>query len=170
MRVRAIRSAIYLAGGLGLIVAIFTYLETIEASLQSLCSITAFVSCGAVAHSGKTTVFGIDDSYIGIGGFVLILLVAGISEIQPGQLLWPHLLLLLTTTGVAFSLYFAYVELVEIRAICYVCLAAWTLGFVAWGGTLALVRRVREQAPSPVPAGPGGADRPGSPRAPPDEK
>jgi uncharacterized membrane protein len=144
MRIRTIRSVIYLAGGLGLIVSIFTYLEAVEASLQSLCTVSAYVSCGAVAHSGKTTLFGIDDSFIGIGGFVLILLLAGVAEYREKQLLWVYFLLLLTTGGVALSFYFGYVELAEIQALCYVCLTAWAFGFVAWGGAIALVRKVRE--------------------------
>lgn len=148
MRTRTIRSVIYLAGGLGLIVAIFTYLETVEASLQSLCTYSAYVSCAAVANSGRTTLFGIDDSFVGIGGFVLILLVAGIAESRRKELLWPYLLLLVTTGGVAVAIFFAYEEFFEIHALCPVCLAAWTLGFVAWVGSIALVRKVRAKARS----------------------
>lgn len=146
MRTRDIRSVVYLAGGLGLIVAIYTYLETVEASLQKYCTINSYVSCGAVASSGRTTLLGIPDSFIGIGGFVLILLVAGVAESRRRQLLWPYLLLLLTTGGVAVSLYFLYVELAEIHALCPVCLTAWVFGFVAWGGAIALVQKVRARA------------------------
>ncbi|HKN07731.1 MAG: vitamin K epoxide reductase family protein [Thermoplasmata archaeon] len=148
MRTRDIRSVIYLAGGFGLIVAIYTYFETVEASLQKYCTLNAYVSCGAVANSGRTTLFGIPDSFIGIGGFVLILLVAGIAESRRKELLWPYLLLLLTTGGVAVSLYFLYEELFEIHALCPVCLAAWVLGWVAWGATIALVRKARARARS----------------------
>jgi len=146
MRTRSIRSLIYFSGGLGLIVSIFTYLEALEASLQSLCTVNAFVSCAAVANSGKTTTFGISDSFIGIGGFVLILLVAGIAESRRRELLWPYLLLFLTTGGVALSFYFGYVELVEIRALCLVCLTAYVFGFIAWGGAILLVLKVRAKA------------------------
>jgi uncharacterized membrane protein len=148
MRTRTIRSVIYLAGGLGLIVAIFTYLETVEASLQSLCTVNAYVSCAAVANSGRTALFGVPDSFVGIGGFVLILLVAGIAESRRKELLWPYLLLLITTGGVAVALYFAYEEFFEIHALCPVCFAAWTLGFLAWVGSIALVRKVRAKARS----------------------
>ncbi|MGP8158688.1 MAG: vitamin K epoxide reductase family protein [Thermoplasmata archaeon] len=151
MRTRTIRSVIYLAGGLGLIVAIFTYLETVEASLQSLCTVNSYVSCAAVANSGRTTLFGISDPFIGIGGFVLILLVAGVAESRRKELLWPYLLLLLTTAGVAVAIYFAYEEFAEIHALCPVCFAAWALGFVAWGGSIALVIKVRAKARTPVP-------------------
>jgi len=148
MRTRSLRSVIYLAGGLGLIVSIFTYLEAVEASLQSLCTVNAFVSCSAVANSGKTTLFGISDSYIGIGGFVLILIVAAVAESRRQELLWPYLLLFLTTGGVALSFYFGYVELGEIHALCLVCLTAYVFGFIAWAGAIALVQKVRAKARS----------------------
>ncbi|MGA8603507.1 MAG: vitamin K epoxide reductase family protein [Thermoplasmata archaeon] len=151
MRTRDLRSVIYFAGGLGLIVSIFTELETLEASLASLCTVNAFVSCSAVANSGKTTLFGVPDSFIGIGGFVLILLVAAVAESRRREPLWPYLLLFLTTGGVALSFYFGYVELGEIHALCLVCLTAYIFGFIAWGATIALVQKVRAKARSPRP-------------------
>jgi uncharacterized membrane protein len=146
MRTRDLRSVIYFAAGLGLIVSIFTYVEAVEASLQSLCTVNAFVSCSAVANSGKTTLFGISDSFIGIGGFILIFIVAAVAESRRRELLWPYLLLFVTTGGVALSFYFGYVELVEINALCLVCLTAYIFGFLAWGATIALVRKVRAKA------------------------
>ena len=146
MRTRDIRSVIYLSGGLGLIVSIYAYLETVQASLQKYCTVNSFVSCGAVANSGKTTVLGVPDGLIGIAGFLLILAVASIAERRRRELLWPNVLLLVTTLGVGFSLYFVTVELVEIHALCPVCLAAWVLGWVTWGATIALVRKVRARA------------------------
>ena len=146
MRTRDLRSVIYLAAGLGLIVAIYTYIETVEYSLQKYCTINSYVSCGAVATSGKTTVLGVPDSFIGIGGFVLILALAALAERQKKELLWPYLLLFVTTAGVGFSLYFLYVEVAEINALCPVCLTAWILGWVVWLTTIVLVLRLREKA------------------------
>ncbi|HKN06274.1 MAG TPA: vitamin K epoxide reductase family protein [Thermoplasmata archaeon] len=154
MRTRSIRSVIYFAAGLGLIVSIFTYLETVEASLQSLCSVNSYVSCGVVANSGKTTLFGVPDSYIGIGGFILILIVAAVAESRRRELRWPYLLLFLTTGGVALSFYFGYVEVAEINAICPVCLAAYVFGFITWGATIALLQKVRAKARSQRPETP----------------
>jgi len=146
MRTRDIRSVIFLAGGLGLIVSVYAYIETVQASLQKYCTVNAYVSCGAVASSGKTTVLGVPDGLIGVGGFVLILVLAAIAERRRRELLWPNLLLLVTTLGVGFSLYFLTVEVAEIHALCPVCLSAWVLGWVAWGATVALVRKVRAKA------------------------
>ena len=77
--------------------------------------------------------------------------MAGIAESRRKELLWPYLLLLLTTAGVAVAIYFAYEEFAEIHALCPVCFAAWALGFVAWGGSIALVNKVRAKARIPVP-------------------
>jgi uncharacterized membrane protein len=166
MRTRDIRSVIYLAGGLGLIVAIYTYLETVQASLQKYCTLNSFVSCGAVANSGKTTVLGVPDSIIGIGGFLLILAVAAIAERRRKELLWPHLLLFITTVGVGFSCYFAYLEFAVIYALCPVCFAAWFCGWVAWGASIALVRKVRAKARSRAEKPPAEAPTPEEPPAP----
>jgi uncharacterized membrane protein len=168
MRTSTVRTVIYLAGGLGLIVSIFTYFEALEASLQSLCTVNAFVSCSAVANSGKTTLFGVSDSYIGIGGFILILIVAAVAESRRRELVWPYLLLLLTTGGVALSLYFGYVELGEIHALCLACLTAYIFGFVAWGGAIELVRKVRAKARFRAPEAP--AETPSAEVAPPTPK
>ena len=148
MRTSTVRTVLYLAGGLGLIVSIFTYFESLETSLQSLCSVNAFVSCSAVANSGKTTLFGVSDSFIGIGGFVLILIVAAVAESRRRELLWPYLLLLFTTGGVGLAGYFGYVELAEIHALCLVCFTAYFFGIVAWGASIALVRKARAKARS----------------------
>jgi uncharacterized membrane protein len=146
MRTRDLRSVIYLAAGLGLIVAIYTYLETVQSGLQKYCTLNSYVSCGAVANSGRTTVLGVPDSFVGIGGFVVILVIAAIAERRRKEMLWPYLLLLVTTAGVAFSLYFLYVEIVEIQALCPVCLTAWVFGWIAWAGTVFLVRKMRAKA------------------------
>jgi uncharacterized membrane protein len=146
MRTRDVRSLIYLASGFGLITAIFTYLETVEASLQKYCTINSYVSCSAVANSGKTTFLGIPDSLVGVGGFILIIVVAAIAEARRRELLWPYLLLFVTSSGVAISLYFAYLEFAVIHALCPVCFTAWVFGWIAWAGTIVLVGKVRAKA------------------------
>ncbi|HYA54178.1 MAG TPA: vitamin K epoxide reductase family protein [Thermoplasmata archaeon] len=146
MRTRDVRSLIYLAGALGLIVSIYTYIETVYSGLQKTCTVNAYVSCGAVANSGRTTTLGIPDSFIGVGGFVLILVLAAVAESRRRDLLWPNLLVLVTSAGVAFSLYFLYLEVGVIHALCPVCLTAWVFGWIAWFGSILLVRKVRAKA------------------------
>ncbi len=150
MRTRTIRSLIFLTAGIGLIISFFAVLEYYEASLRSLCTISQFFSCATVDQSGKTSTLGIPDYLIGVGGFIAILVVAGIAESRPRVRVWPYLLLLLTTLGVAFSAYFLYVQLVEIGAFCVVCASAEAFGVLAWIGSILLVR-------APRPGGKGAA-------------
>ncbi len=147
MRTTSLRTVVNLAAGLGLLVSIFSTVEYFETSLQGLCSVNAFLSCGAVAESGRTTTLGIPDYLYGLGGFVLILIVAGIAEKRSTER-WPILALVgLTTLGVAFSSYFVYVQVAEIGALCIICLTAEALGVIAWAGAIALALRTGRSTP-----------------------
>ncbi len=152
MRTRSVRSLVYLAGGVGLIVSIFAALEYYEASLRRLCTISSFFSCATVDVSGRTTTLGLPDFLWGVGGFVLILVVAGLAERWPRDRRYAYALLGVTTLGVAFSLYFLYVQLVEIGALCVVCATADVFGWIAWAGAIALVRAPSSSADSDGPA------------------
>ena len=145
MRTRNLRSFVYLAAGLGLITAIYAGLESLNKSLQGSCTISSYFSCSAVDASGKTTTLGIPDAAIGIAGFVLILIVAGLAERHRKDLRYLYALLFFTTGGVGFASYFAYVELTEIHAICPVCTASYFFGILTWAGAIALTLRVRRR-------------------------
>ena len=146
VRERTVRSLVYFAAGLGLIVAIFAAAEFYDASLRAVCSVSAFFSCSAVDSSGYTNTLGLPDWLWGVGGFVLILLFAGLAEQRPEDRRRAWLLLAVTTLGVGVSLYLLYVELAIIHALCLVCASDYLLGGVAWLGALALVLRPRETA------------------------
>lgn len=140
MKTRTLRSVVYLAAGIGLIVSLFAAAEIIDAALLKICTVNTFVSCAAVAQSGKTTTFGIPDYLVGIGGFILIIIFNGVGERRPEHKAWVWALLALTTVGVAYSAWLLYVELVLIGAICLVCASAYVMGIVAWAGAIGLVR------------------------------
>jgi uncharacterized membrane protein len=157
MKTRDLRSLTSLSAGLGLVVALFSAAEFLDASLRGICSINSFFSCALVDQSGKTTTFGIQDYLWGIGGFVAILLIAGIAERWAEQPLWGYLLVLLTTAGVGLAAYFLYVELAEIHALCLVCAVDYVFGVIAWGGAIALALRSRRGALDDPPDDAGGA-------------
>lgn len=140
MQVRTLRSVVYLGAGLGVIVSIFAAAETADASLRAVCSINAFLSCSKVDTSGLTTTLGIPDYLWGIGGFILIFLVAAIAEARPRDRRLEYLLCFVTTAGLALAAYFVYVEVVLIGALCIVCAASYAMGLVAWSGTVGLLR------------------------------
>jgi len=159
-----LRGAIYLAGGIGLLVAIFAAAEFYTASLRSVCSINQFFSCAVVDRSGKTTTLGIQDYLWGVGGFVVLMIVAGLAERYPRDVRPAYALLCFSTGAVALSGYFIYVQLAEIRALCVVCATAEAFGAIVWVGSIALAMRTARKA-SPVSGPPStGAtevDRPG---------
>jgi uncharacterized membrane protein len=152
MRLRSIRSLIYFAGGLGLILALFAAAEFADPSLASVCSFSAFFSCGAVAKSGLTHTLYVPDWAWGVVGFVAILVVAALAEQHKKDLRYAYALLALTTAGVGLAIYLLLVELVQIHALCPVCASAYFFGVLTWVGAILLVRRMRQRAAAPGPA------------------
>ena len=156
MRARTYRSFVTIGAGLGLISSLYAALEVYYASLAGACNITAYVSCGKILNSGKTTTLGISDWIWGVAGFIVILALAVLIERYRRDDRLPYLLLLVTTAGVGLALYFGYIEIVEIQGLCPVCLASYLFGVIAWIGAVGLARRAyrRSHAPSePVPSG-----------------
>ena len=164
VKTATVRSWIFLAAGLGLLVALFAAAEFYTASLRSVCSINQFFSCATVDESGKTTTLGIPDYLWGIGGFVVLLVVAGLAERRPKDVRPAYLLVLFATLAFVLSGYFIYVQLAEIHALCVVCATAEGFGTGVWVGSLSLAGRTARAARSSR-SGPGG---PGAKQGPPD--
>ncbi len=159
MRTSSVRGAIYLAGLLGLLVALFAAAEFYTASLRSVCSINQFFSCATVDRSGRTSTLGIPDYLWGIGGFLALLVVAGLAERRPKEVRYAALLALLATAAVGLSSYFIYVQLAEIHALCVVCASAETLGGIVWVMSLVLLVKTRRRAlGGPPPTAPADAE------------
>ncbi len=159
MRTSSVRGAIYLAGLLGLLVALFAAAEFYTASLRSVCSINQFFSCATVDRSGRTSTLGIPDYLWGIGGFLALLVVAGLAERRPKEVRYAALLALLATAAVGLSSYFIYVQLAEIHALCVVCASAETLGGIVWVMSLVLLVKTRRRAlGGPPPVAPADAE------------
>ncbi len=146
MRTQTVRSVVFLAGGLGLLVALFATAEFFTASLRSVCSINQFFSCATVDRSGKTSTLGIPDYAWGVVGFLALLIVAGLAERSPKDVRPAYALAGLSTAGVALAGYFVFVQLAEIHALCVVCASAETLGALVWISALVLAVRTRRRA------------------------
>jgi len=146
VKTSSLRGGIYLSGLIGLLVSVFAAAEFYTASLRSVCSINQFFSCATVDQSGKTTTFGVQDYLWGVGGFVVLLLVAGIAESRPRDVLPAYLLVAFSTGAVALSGYFIYVQLAEIHALCVVCATAELLGGIVWVASIALAGRTAQRA------------------------
>ena len=146
MKTSTVRSTIYLAAGLGLLVALFAAAEFYTASLRNVCSINQFFSCATVDRSGRTSTLGIPDYAWGIGGYLALLVVAGLAERSRRDVRPAYALVALATGAVALSGYFVYVQLAEIHALCVVCATAESLGAVVWAASISLAVRTRRKA------------------------
>ena len=151
MRTRTLRSVVYLGAVFGLVAALYAAAEVYDATLSKACSFNGVVSCNIILESGKTSVLSVPDWAIGVAGFVLILACAILAERFRADRRFTYLLAAVTTAGVAFSLYFLYVEVFEIGGICPVCVSAYAMGWLAWAGSLGLTRKAirRAQARGP---------------------
>jgi uncharacterized membrane protein len=155
VKTSSLRGGIYLAGGIGLLVAIFAAAEFYTASLRGVCTISQFFSCARVDQSNYTTTLGIPDYLWGVGGFLVLLVVAGLAERRPRDVRPAYLLTALATGAVALSAYFLYVQLALIHALCVVCASAEAFGVIVWIASIALAMRTARKA---------AADRGGLPR------
>ncbi len=129
---------------LGIGISSFAALEVVDPALQKGCTINPLFSCQAVDESGRTTVGPVPDWSIGLGGFVALLLV-DLPLIRSYDERYLKAILGLSLIGVVASVYFTYVEVFEIGAICPVCLSA----YLANVGVLAvalLLYRMRQHA------------------------
>ena len=145
MQTRSIRSLVFFGAGIGLIVAFFAAAEFVDASLRQICSFNSFFSCSTVDNSPYTNTIGVPDYLVGILGFIAILVVAGLAEKYPEERRYEWTLLVVTTIGVAVSIYLLYVELALIHALCLVCATAYFMGVVAWVGAILLIRQPTEE-------------------------
>jgi uncharacterized membrane protein len=145
MDARTLHAIIPIAIVAGLALAGYAAYESNVPSAQGSCTVNSFVSCQKVDQSGLTKTFGIQDYLIGIGGYLILLLI-DIPLLRTYRVSWLYLLLFFATMGVGFSAYFAYVELVQIGALCLVCFASYTPNFIVWVVGLALLRQSRRRA------------------------
>ncbi len=145
MDARTLHAILPVAIVAGLALSAFAAYETIYPAAESACSVTSFVSCAKVDQSGLTTTFGIQDYWIGIIGF-LVLLAVDIPLYRTYKPMWLYTLLGFSTLGVVAAIYLGYVELVLIGALCLICTGAYLANVVVFGVALALVRKNRRES------------------------
>ena len=93
------------------------------------CSIHWWVDCGKVLNSSYSMFFGlIPLALLGVFQYTAELIVATYVAIT-GNKLAQKLLLFLTSMGALFSLYFVYLMIFVIKAICLYCFASAIISF-----------------------------------------
>lgn len=109
-----------IAGALGLLgLAIATYISIVEAGGGSPVCVAGSTGCATVAESDYAELAGINVAFIGVFGYISILVATFI-----GSDLGRAAALLFSFVGFGFSAYLTYLELFVIDAICQWCVAS----------------------------------------------
>jgi uncharacterized membrane protein len=152
-----LHAIILLALIVGLGFSIWSAWETTHPQGSSVCDVNSLVSCGRVALSGDTSLYGIPFWSVGVGGFVAMLAVD-----VPLYMTWRRDLLLaltvLSVLGAVATLYFIYQEVAVIGSICLICTGAHLCNFAVLGSASYLLvtsgRADDEEDPAPTPPPP----------------
>jgi uncharacterized membrane protein len=83
--------------------------------------------CNAVVQSPYARLFGVQASYIGLAFYVHMFGLAALLALDPLSRGLRFGALVYSAVGVAYSGYFAYLQLVAIRAVCLYCLISAVL-------------------------------------------
>jgi vitamin-K-epoxide reductase (warfarin-sensitive) len=127
---------------LGVVVSSLALREHYRTYGDSPCSINEHWDCGVVNHSPYAMLAGIPIAAIGIGGYILMGLLAFLRSYR--------LLLVPTFAGLAFSIYLANIEATVLGVWCIYCVIS--LGIISLMSLLTLGFVVQQILRKPSPA------------------
>jgi uncharacterized membrane protein len=135
--------AIALLSLLGLLDAAYLALERLTGG-PLVCPIGG--GCETVQSSSYALLFGIPVSFIGVAGYALLLIVAMLSlhHDSVGGVALELLLLALASIALLAGVYFVYLQIAVIGAICFWCMIAALLDLLIWAAALANWRLSRQ--------------------------
>lgn len=87
----------------------------------SFCNINATFDCDIVNRSSYSKIAGIP---VALAGLLAYLLMASLAMFQQEKPETPALIFLLSSSGLAFSLYLTYIEAQVLRTFCILCLTS----------------------------------------------
>jgi len=119
-------TAIALIAIAGMAVSCVSLYEHFATSTTSFCNFNQSFNCDLVNRSVYSTVFGMPVALIGAIGYSLIVALATVYRSQ-GQT--PVILFIVSSAGLGFALYLAYIEKFVLGAWCLLCLTSLTLIF-----------------------------------------
>ncbi len=105
----------------------------------------SFVDCGAVLQSEYALLFGLPLALWGVLQYTLLSLLLLSTIFFPRRLL-KSLLILQTTAGFVFSLYFVYLQIIVIKALCFYCMISALISTFVFIGVQIHFARDRRQA------------------------
>lgn len=115
-------------------------------SSPSFCDINQFISCTTVTHSSYGFIGGIPVSFVGLAGFMALLILTFLPE----TISQSAGLVLGSWIGALFSTYLTYAEFFILHTVCLVCLIVffliWTVAIMCawkWGKqTIKYLRKI----------------------------
>lgn len=117
----------------GILLSLFLLWEQLARPAFQPCNINATVNCDAVISGSVAFTFGIRTPLYGLIGYI-VLFVAVVLK-QKKTLLW------VATGGLAFCLYLAFIELVQLRIVCPVCIMCQLTMITIWILAFRLTRK-----------------------------
>ncbi len=99
---------------IGILLSIYLLWQQIFRPAFQPCSINSWVNCDAIVSGPVAYTWGIRTPLIGLTGYIVIFFSALFVK--------KKLLLGMAAFGLAFCLWIAYIELVQLRVICPVCI------------------------------------------------
>jgi uncharacterized membrane protein len=139
MRAETVHAVLLMGILVGLAFSVFAAYETLNPSIEGVCSVNSYISCQKIDTSGHTSTLGIPDYLWGVGGFLLLLLL-DIPLYRTWKRQWLLPVTALSLVGALFSIYFGYIELVVIQGLCLVCLSAYLCNVVVLACAAYLMR------------------------------
>lgn len=139
-----------------IVLAVIGFIDAAYLSMNALnstplvCDIQGLDKCNAVAESSYSRFMGIPLAVYGLGFYALAIVLIGYLFVRPSRLA-AKLLLLVTTLGAAASVYFLYVQVYLIDAICIYCLGSALASFLLFGLTVTTWKRLVPQPPAVIP-------------------
>jgi uncharacterized membrane protein len=79
------------------------------------CYVNSLINCDAVISGAVAKTFGIPTPLYGLVGYIVIFVAS--------MYMWKRVLLSVATFGLLFCLSLAYIELVQLKVVCPVCIA-----------------------------------------------
>ncbi len=99
---------------IGVLLSVYLLWQQIFQPAFRPCSISASINCDAVISGPVAKTFGISTPLYGLVGYIIILLAVFLNK--------KKLLLAMSTFGFLFCLSLAYIEIVQLKVICPVCI------------------------------------------------
>ncbi len=116
---------------------------------QLTCNIAGLDGCNIVAQSPYSHVFGIPLGVYGVVFYTLFLVVSVFTFWRPLRIV-DVAIGLLASVGFAASIYFVYIQVFLIKALCIYCLGSAAISLLIWLSVGWLIYGLKSQIEAPV--------------------